>query len=53
MSRKVESQIMQVKSQAVSNIPIPYGCMGIIGIVLTVLALLAISSFAVGMAILK
>jgi hypothetical protein len=53
MSGKVDSRIMQVKSQAVSNIPIPYGCMSVIGMFLAAFALLAVSSFAVGRAILK
>jgi hypothetical protein len=53
MSGKVESRVMQVKSQAVSSIPIPYGCLTVIGIVLATLALLTVSSFAVGMAMLK
>jgi len=53
MKGKIESGILQVRPQCASHIPIPYGCLSVVAIILAVLATLAASSLAIGIAILK
>jgi hypothetical protein len=53
MSRSYESQIARATHQYASHIPIPYGCMSLIALILGALATAVFSSLAIGIAILK
>jgi len=53
MRGKLESRILRVRTLSATHIPIPYGCLSAVGIVIALLAILAVSSFAIGIAILR
>jgi hypothetical protein len=49
----IKEEQMNVRRLEKSLIPMPYGCMTVLGLVVFVLTVLAVSSFAITVAILK
>ncbi len=53
MHRRQVEEMAKVSRQFLSHIPIPYGCVTVLALVVAALTLLVVSSFAIGAAILK
>jgi hypothetical protein len=49
----LEDRFLKITQQYSSHIPIPYSCMTVVVLVLSAMAVLAVSSFAIATAILK
>jgi hypothetical protein len=53
MSDKRERQMLKITHGYASHIPIPYGCLSLVALILGALTTLALSSVAIGIAILN
>jgi hypothetical protein len=53
MNSSPDTKIGQITRQYTSHIPIPYGCLTVVAVVLGVLATVVASSMAIAIAILK
>jgi hypothetical protein len=50
---RTRGQILKITRHYSSHIPTPYGCLGLVALVLSAMTALAVSSFAIATAILK
>jgi len=53
MQRRQAKAMERISRQYLSHIPIPYGCLTILALSVVALTLLVVSSYAIGVAILK
>jgi hypothetical protein len=53
MQRRQAKAMERISRQYLSHIPIPYGCLTILALSVAALTLLVVSSYAIGVAILK